>query len=168
MTAKVILDEQRMAVNSRSLTIGNQVQTGWIDMMRCAKVIQIGTTGNAIEPGPHHPILLLVLQPHPCRQLIEKNIDYQHPDHLNSVLHDGIMLTGFGNVTETEQWLGIETETETGGTATMKMADGGPGSPFRVITTVITALTTPQERNIAGRGMNIQYHVEMSQIEENT
>jgi hypothetical protein len=64
------------------------------------------------------------------------------------------MLTGSGNVTETERWLGIEIETATGGTVKMMMTDIGRGN-LRTVTTAITALNTLQQRNIAGqKGMN--------------
>lgn len=67
------------------------------------------------------------------------------------------MLIGSGNVTETGHWHGIEIETETGGTVKMMMTDIGCGNLLQTTTTVITALNTPQQRNIAGQeGMNVK------------
>jgi hypothetical protein len=77
------------------------------------------------------------------------------------------MLTGSGNVTETERWLGIEIETETGGTAKKMMTDIGLGNLLQIITTAITAPNTQRQRNIVGQeGMNGKSPIETRQIEE--
>jgi hypothetical protein len=78
---RVILDAERIAVNP---TTGNQVTAERIpDIMRHAETILAGTTETATEAGHHHPILHLAPRRHHCRQVIERNIGYQHPDHLN-------------------------------------------------------------------------------------
>jgi hypothetical protein len=80
----MILDVERMAVKLWQMTTGNQATAERIlDTMHHAETILLGTTETVTEAGHHYPILLLAPLRHPYRQVIERSIDYLHPDHQN-------------------------------------------------------------------------------------
>jgi hypothetical protein len=77
-------DVERIAADQRWPIIGSQATVEQKrDTMRHGENTPAGIIETATEAGHHHPIPVLALRHHPYHQVIEENIDCQHPDHPN-------------------------------------------------------------------------------------